>query len=148
LLSPRPITVRQTPLVAMESPSLTSPKSSVGAWTVSAMSSPWRRSAARVPTASIIPVNMQITLMMTGPVRPPITIGKSGYPGGDADILSHQPHILDAELGRLEKTGERWQMEQATPLIPHQFRRLIKHQLIHQPLVQQGTAKPGPGFHQ
>ena len=37
---------------------------------------PRRRSSARVPTASIIPVNMQITLLMTGATDAPVNIEK------------------------------------------------------------------------
>ena len=113
----RAVTVRQTPLTAMESPSLTSPKSSSALWMRSVTSPLAGVSAATRPWASMMPVNMTVPLCR---MRTPAKTGRAcGRTAGRAEICRRSAIInapgdsvqtRGAEHERNREKGRRYQV--------------------------------------
>src|SRR4051794_11512074 len=135
------VTVRQTPLTAMESPRATS-CSTRSARIRSTAASDWSSRTTRVPTSSTIPVNTS-----TPPVRGLLPTSVPGGAQPDRHVPAQESDVGDREGQRAVDPVNSQVADQGGPGT-EQLGCEMDHDLVDQPRAQESGGQRGPALQQ
>src|SRR4051794_17400508 len=135
------VTVRQTPLTEIESPSATSSRT-FRARISRRAASDWSSRTSRVPTSSTIPVNTSL---------PPVgSCAATSVPGGletNLNVPAQQPDVGDPQLQRLADRGDS-QVSHQGGTRTEQLRCEMHHDLVDQSVAEERRGQRGAPFEQ
>src|SRR3954468_16056119 len=135
------VTVRQTPLTEIESPSATSSRT-FRARISRRAASDWSSRTSRVPTSSTIPVNTSL---------PPVgSCAATSVPGGletNVNVPAQQPDVADRQLQRVADRGDS-QVRHQRRTRTEELRCEMHHDLVDQPVAEEGGGQRGAPFQQ
>src|SRR3954470_14608573 len=135
------VTVRHTPLTAMESPRATS-CSTRSARICSTAESDWSSRTTSVPTSSTIPVNTS-----TPSVRALVPPSVTGGAQTDLHVPAQGGDLDDREGQRVRDRADS-QVSYQRGAVAQQFRCEMGHDLVHEPVAQEGGGERGTALQQ
>src|SRR3954468_586625 len=128
------VTVRQTPLTAIESPSATSCRTR-SARIRSTAASDWSSRTTRVPTSSTMPVNTS-----TPSVRGLLPTSVPGRAQPDRHVPAQEGDVDDREVQRVADPANSQVADQGGPRT-EQLGCEMDHDLVHQPLAEESRGQ-------